>query len=315
MLPIQQNILPPGGKCRPGTAAVKKYIVIYETVSQTPGRDAGYYSRFLCNLARANTKYLSWHFTVDDRRVCQHIPPGEAAYHAGDGDEGYNLRAVAIRVCMDPQCDRNRALHNAASLAAYLLKKEKIPFSGILRPGDWGIKGRPGMLQDAGAWQAFLNDCAGEYAKLLSPVTLPASGAAEGAVVIVNGRGFQTDSVSGKRTRSYMNEPMEVLCCNSESPLPYHLGELLCGGAQGYFAPGAVSLPGDGTEAPPPRLTETLWVAPLWGSFVRASPGGRIINWFLLGHPVEVLSDQGGWVKIAYGGCAAYLPSKNLKTM
>lgn len=316
MLPIQQCILSPGGKCRPGAVAVKKMIVIYETKSHTAGRDAGYYSRFLCNLARANTSYLSWHFTVDDSQIIQHIPVGEVAWHAGDGDGGdYNLHAVAIRICMDPLCDVKAALHNAALLTAYLVKKERIPFSGILRPGNWGLKSRPGILQDAGAWQAFLKDCAGEYAKLLSPATLPAGEAVPGAIVVVNGRGYKFDSAAGERTRSYVNEPMQVLGFDKESAAPFHLTELLSSGAQGYFTPPTVSLPCDGVRTPPRMRSEPLGIAPLWGSFVRQSPRGRIINWFLPGHPVEVLSAEDGWAKIAYGGCAAYLLSQNLKTM
>lgn len=44
-----------------------------------------------------SSRQVSWHFTVDDKEIIQHIPLDEVAYHAGDGESVFGLRDTGVK--------------------------------------------------------------------------------------------------------------------------------------------------------------------------------------------------------------------------
>ena len=45
---------------------------------------------------------MSWHYTVDDHAIVQHLPDYETAYHAGDGKDGPgNATSIAVEICVN----------------------------------------------------------------------------------------------------------------------------------------------------------------------------------------------------------------------
>lgn len=40
----------------------------------------------------------SWHFTVDEKEIYQHLPLNENGWHAGDGGTG-NRKSIGIEIC------------------------------------------------------------------------------------------------------------------------------------------------------------------------------------------------------------------------
>jgi hypothetical protein len=61
---------------------------------------------------------VSWHYTIDDKVVVNHLPLDEEGYHA---HEDANMSSIGIEICMNEGIDRAAADLRAARLAAALL--------------------------------------------------------------------------------------------------------------------------------------------------------------------------------------------------
>ena len=53
------------------------------------------------NEVTTSSRQVSWHFTVDDTQIIQHIPLNEVAYHAGDGGRIYQLRDTGVKYTVE----------------------------------------------------------------------------------------------------------------------------------------------------------------------------------------------------------------------
>ena len=53
------------------------------------------------NEVTTSSRQVSWHFTVDDTQIIQHIPLNEVAYHAGDGGRTYQLRDTGVKYTIE----------------------------------------------------------------------------------------------------------------------------------------------------------------------------------------------------------------------
>ena len=99
-LRIIQDILPAGAKNRPGGSNPDTYITIHETGNFAKGADAAAHAAYLRG-SSAQAAPVSWHYTVDDHGIYQHLPDGERAYHAGDGGSGPgNATSIGIEICV-----------------------------------------------------------------------------------------------------------------------------------------------------------------------------------------------------------------------
>lgn len=158
---IIEDIIPQkGGKVRPGDVRQKKWIVIHETGNSSKGADAKNHSTYLKNLAKANTTYVSWHYTVDDHAIYHHIPDNEIAYHASDGrvEGGGNMASIGIEICVNSDGNFDKARDNAAWLTAKLLKENNLTIGAVKQHHDFAPDGKncPQTIRNKGLWNNFL---------------------------------------------------------------------------------------------------------------------------------------------------------------
>lgn len=107
-------------------------IAIHNTGNSGRGANAKAHNVYIHNQAKlpvAKTGYASWHFSVDDKFIYQHIPLNETAWHTGDGSgaKSGNLNAIGIEICENVDMENYaQAEENAIALAVYLMKQRGI---------------------------------------------------------------------------------------------------------------------------------------------------------------------------------------------
>lgn len=157
---VQEDFIPSGRLNRPGGSNPGTYITIHETGNFARGSDAEAHSAYLKSES-AEAARVSWHFTVDDHAIVQHLPVGETAYHAGDGASGPgNATSIGIEICVNADGDFTKAKANAASLVRLLMRQHGIPLDRVVQHNYWNGKNCPYTIRHAdGAWEAFLSLC------------------------------------------------------------------------------------------------------------------------------------------------------------
>jgi len=158
-LKITDDFLPQGSCCREGTIHGKRWIVIHTTGNSTNGANAKNHAKYLQSLAKAGSKYLSWHYTVDDSEIYHHLPDNEIAWHAGDGrkDDGGNISGIGIEICVNADGDFDKAVLNAAMLTAKLINENGFSIANVKQHYDFSGKNCPKELRESDRWQNFLS--------------------------------------------------------------------------------------------------------------------------------------------------------------
>ena len=157
-IPLKQDFIPEGYAGRPQITREIKYIVIHETANENPGANALAHEEYL--LDEAKEEQLSWHYTVDDSMIVQHLPDGEVGWHAGDSlkEPGGNMNGIGIEICVNEDGDFNKSLDNAARLTAYLLNKYDLSIDAVKQHHDFSQKNCPLHIREEGLWDAFLSE-------------------------------------------------------------------------------------------------------------------------------------------------------------
>nr|DAG38904.1 MAG TPA: N-acetylmuramoyl-L-alanine amidase [Caudoviricetes sp.] len=155
---IRQDLIPAGRKNRPGGTNPDQYITIHETGNFAKGADASAHAAYLKSDAAVKAQ-MSWHYTVDDHAIVQHIPDGEKAWHAGDGANGPgNSTSIGIEICVDAGGDFAQAKRNAAALVRLLRKEHGIGLGNVVQHNHWNGKDCPYTIRHtAGGWDNFLS--------------------------------------------------------------------------------------------------------------------------------------------------------------
>ena len=169
-LRIIQDILLAGADNRPGGSNPDTYITIHETGNLAKGADAAAHAAYLRG-SSAQEAPLSWHYTVDDHSIYQHLPDNERAFHAGDGGSGPgNATSIGIEICVDAGGNFEQAKANAAALVRLLMARHGIPLDHVVQHNHWNGKDCPKTIRaTAGAWEAFLGLCDGEESQDTDP--------------------------------------------------------------------------------------------------------------------------------------------------
>lgn len=158
-IPITMMEVPSGAKNRPGGHNPDQYITIHETDNYARGADAVAHGKYVASEAAAQKK-VSWHYTVDDSSIVQHLPDDETAYHASDGNGPGNVSSIGIEICVNEGGDFEATKANAASLVRLLMKEHRIPIDHVVQHNHWSGKNCPRTIRGkAGAWAAFLALC------------------------------------------------------------------------------------------------------------------------------------------------------------
>lgn len=147
-------------KKRPGITRDKiNYIVIHDTGNTNKNADALAHAKYITT----KNDTSSWHYTIGEEKIYQHIPDIEVAYHAGDGlrdidttwynqtykkqnNGGGNLRGFGIETCVNSGSDYLKTLHSTAKLSAYLLNKYNLTINELKTHYDFSGKNCPYLL-------------------------------------------------------------------------------------------------------------------------------------------------------------------------
>lgn len=164
---IQTYLIDQEADNRPGGNNPCKYITIHETGNAAKGADAAAHGAYL-DSAAGEGALVSWHYTVDDHAIVQHLPDYETAYHAGDGKDGPgNATSIGIEICVNAGGDFEAAKANAAALVRLLMEEHGIPLDNVVQHNHWNGKDCPKTIRaTTGAWEAFLALCRGETANV-----------------------------------------------------------------------------------------------------------------------------------------------------
>ncbi|MEA4832166.1 MAG: N-acetylmuramoyl-L-alanine amidase [Oscillospiraceae bacterium] len=150
---------------RPGDVTTKKWIVIHNTGNYSSTADAKMHNEYIHKSTYSST--TSWHYTVDDHSIYQHIPDNERAFHAGDGGWGEgNAYGIGIEICVNEGGDFYAALDNAAQLVAELMIKNNLTMSSIKQHYDFNGKNCPQEIRERGLWGSFLENINNRYIRL-----------------------------------------------------------------------------------------------------------------------------------------------------
>ena len=152
---IIKDYIPAGRLNRPGKSNPMKYITIHETGNTSKGAGAKAHASYLRNVGDK----VSWHYTVDDSVIYQHLPDNETAYHAGDGANGPgNAQSIGIEICVNVDGNFDKAVRNAAWLVRKLMAEHNISAANIKQHHDWNGKDCPHNLRKGG-WADFMALC------------------------------------------------------------------------------------------------------------------------------------------------------------
>ncbi len=173
---FKEMIVPKGNEnIRPGYAMEPKYITIHETANTSKGANALNHAKYLDNQARGNTdRSASWHFTVDDKEIYQHLPLNEVGWHAGDKTGNYE--SIGIEIAVNSDGNYTKAVENARKLAAYLMNELNISLDHVQKHQFWSGKKCPAFMIQRGQWDAFLkgtNAYYNEHRKEVIPPEVP----------------------------------------------------------------------------------------------------------------------------------------------
>ena len=151
---IKQRLLPDGRPNKPDKAMKQpQYITIHNTDNTKPDATAESHSRYVLN--GSGGRQASWHYTVDDNEVYQHLRDNEQGWHCTDGNGPGNSTSIGIEVCMYDGMNEEAAWKNAAWLVAKLLKRHGLTLQRVVPHGHWTKKNCPSRILPK--WSKFIN--------------------------------------------------------------------------------------------------------------------------------------------------------------
>lgn len=169
-LRLEQDMIPAGKvgrwKLRPMRPT---YITIHSTQNFDSAATARQHSTALKRGSlRGNNSlgFLTWHFTVDENQVVQHLPLSERGEHA-DFDGPGNRYSVGIEMCENRGSNRAVTVDRSARLTGTLMYAYGIPLRNVVPHYHWPRykykdphKNCPHFLLDNGrpgkTWKTFL---------------------------------------------------------------------------------------------------------------------------------------------------------------
>ncbi len=158
---IIKDLIKEGSKNRPQSKNSCKYITVHDTGNKGKGANAAAHAKYIKTIK----DLTSWHYTVDDSGIYQHIPDEEKSYHTSE--KLANENSISVELCVNSDGDFEKTLENAAWLIKHLKKKHGIGDESIRRHYDWTGKKCPASLTES-AWQAFLLRCKGDEERSIS---------------------------------------------------------------------------------------------------------------------------------------------------
>lgn len=158
-IPVYKAIIPKSNHNRPGYFMDPEYNTDHNTANGDAGADAEMHARYLIN--GAGGRSVSWHFTVDDHCIYQHLPLDENGWHAGDGGNGTgNRKSLAVEVCENSDGNFQKAVAHAVALNKWLMKTQNISIGHIYPHQHWSGKYCPHLILPF--WDEFIDRISGK---------------------------------------------------------------------------------------------------------------------------------------------------------
>lgn len=152
---VIRRVLPKTASNHPGHLMTWEYITVHNTGNPRPGADALMHAAYLESLARAGATEPSWHYTVDEDRIVQHLEDNWAGYHASDGGGNGNFRSLGYELVEVGNLDR--VIQNAAWHIARKLHARGYGLDRLRQHHDWARdkKNCPRLLRanNGAGWQ------------------------------------------------------------------------------------------------------------------------------------------------------------------
>lgn len=151
------DIIPKNNINRTNLFFVPTYITIHNTDNYNKGANAKAHGNYLKNV----DSKVSWHYTVDDTYIVQHLSDNECGYHTGDGmgEMSGNRNSIGIEICVNEDGDLLKATENAIGLVKKLMKAYNIPIENVVQHYHWSGKDCPHELRlgNPYTWETFIN--------------------------------------------------------------------------------------------------------------------------------------------------------------
>ena len=146
-LKIIQSLIPvKHSKARPKYSMQAKYITVHNT------GNAGATGKQNADYAVNQNEYKSWHFTVGNNEVYQHLPITESGWHCGDGENGTgNRNSIGIEIAEVYGADRT-----AIKFIAELIKATGISIDKVVSHKNWSGKNCPRLILPH--WDSFIEE-------------------------------------------------------------------------------------------------------------------------------------------------------------
>lgn len=159
---------------RPEYAMNPTAVTIHNTGNDGRGANAESHNKYIHNmglLSPKDTGYASWHFSVDDKKIYQHIPLNETAWHTGDGSgaKSGNMTSIGIEICENRDltaAQYKQAEENAIALTCHLiaLSRDGITVNSVKPHQAWSGKYCPRViLKRDGSFTKFHNRIKAAY--------------------------------------------------------------------------------------------------------------------------------------------------------
>ncbi|MDD4387744.1 MAG: Ig-like domain-containing protein [Bacilli bacterium] len=143
-----------------------KSIIYHDTGNNNFGANAVMHANFMVGADNFNFyRARSWHYTVDDQEVIQHLPDNEIAWQ-GDTYEAYST-TIGIETCVNQASDLYTTWHRTAKLMASLLVKYNLKVSDIKQHYDFSQKNCPQTLRRNNLYANAISLVEAEYFALL----------------------------------------------------------------------------------------------------------------------------------------------------
>ena len=151
-----------------------EYVVVHDTGNPNKGANAEMHNRYIKNLnAAEGSTSISWHFTVGDDGIYQHLPLDEVAYHAGDGSHvfgdtyyntsfgawsigGGNRNGIGIESCINNGVDYTVVMRKLAKLVSELLIQFNLGIDRVKQHNAFSGKNCPQVMRENNRWEEFL---------------------------------------------------------------------------------------------------------------------------------------------------------------
>ena len=136
------------------------YITIHDTGSATSSSTARANGGWCVNPSNTGS---SWHYTVGNDGVFQHISRYRQAWHAGDGSGPGNTQSIGIETTVNNGSDIWLTWQKTAKLVGRIMVEEGLTMTALKYHRDWSGKICPGTMINAGLTTQFKQLVEAEY--------------------------------------------------------------------------------------------------------------------------------------------------------